>query len=691
MSLRLLPMPKSVRLGRIMTSFPPPGTLRFSFPARRLEVVLLNLFSQRGYSIAAGDLAVELGDRLGLAWGPGPFEGAFDQAEESLRRLETPLPEQAYAVEITPQAVVAAAHGEAGLFYAAQTLFELLGRDGALPCGSIADAPALRWRGLLWDVSRGQVPTLETLKTLVDFLASLKMNLLTFNLEHTFAFARHPAIGRGRDPLTPEEIRELAAYAHPRQVEVVPAQQSLGHLFQVLQLPEYRGLAYDETALWSLDPAQEESYRLLEDLYEDLIPCFDSKFFNVCCDEPFDLSRRFDSNRFGGRTFPRVYLDHLLRLKAILDRRGKTMMVWGDMLLSHPELLEKLPKDIIVLDWKYGSGALEGPEHYRQTVEPIQKAGLKFMTCTCTWNLMKIFTNLDLLAQNHRAFIPEGLARGSLGNIVTHWGDLGHMSLLGPTLPALALAAEWSWAGQERNEADLDRAGSWALFGDEEGRVGTMMRRLHEVNHILAGPAGLADVAFIAFFDEPLGGDFLRGMADPAVKAKALNDLADQAEAELKLLLEKPLRNRRWLNDLELPVLQIRILSKKIALLARFNLDYPSLAAAGKGMVEEVLAALDWGYSELQELYGVAAHSLERRWLDQAKRSDLELNLRRFARAAQACAKRSEQLHKILSDFQGGSPLPGWLEVIDGPEFKEAKFDSLAEMGIKHLLAPPTS
>jgi len=690
MSLRLLPRPKFVSLGRITVQLPPQA-LHFSSRARPQERVLLDLFAERERAVEARDLAVELGDCLGLAWGPGPFQGAFERALESLDRVAGSLPDQAYAVEITPQAAVAVARGEAGLFYAAQTLLELRGRDSVLPCGSIADAPALRYRGLLWDVSRGQVPTLQTLKTLVDLLASLKLNLLTFNLEHTFAFQKHPAIGRGYDPLQPEEIRELVQYARPRQVEVVPAQQSLGHLYHVLKLPEYRHLAYDQTLLWSLDPAREESYQLLSDLYDELIPCFDSAWFNVCCDEPLDLSKHFDPNRFGGRSFPQVYLDHLLRLKAILDRRGKTMMVWGDMLLSHPEMLTQLPKDIVVLDWKYGSGALEGPGLYRATVEPIVAAGLKFLTCTCSWNLMKIFTNLDLLAQNHRAFIPEGIKRGSLGNIVTHWGDLGHMSLLGPTLPALALAAEWSWTGEERAEADLDRAYSAALFGDEQGRVGRLMRQLHEVNRILAGPAGLGVVGFILFFDEPLCGDMIRGLSEPALKAEALGQLADQAGTELPKLLALPLRNLGWLQDLELPIIQLRVLALKIELMARFNRDYPALAPGEPDRVEEVLNELGHGYTQLQELYGEAAAVLERRWLAQAKRSDLDLNLQRYAKVKQACLKRSGQFQKILEDYRASGQLRPWLAVMDAPEFKEYKFDSLAEMGIKHLLAPATS
>jgi hypothetical protein len=213
------------------------------------------------------------------------------------------------------------------------------------------------------------------------------------------------------------------------------------------------------------------------------------------------------------------------------------------------------------------------------------------------------------------------------------------------------------------------------------------MRRLHEVNHILAGPAAFRDVAFLAFFDEPLSGDFLRGISDPGAKASALYALADQAEAELQTLLGLKLRSSRWLQDLELPLVQLRALAKKLALFARFQHDYPGLAQASASRVEEVLAFLAHGYAELHEGIGEAAQVLERRWLEQAKRSDLDLNLQRYDRLNRACLRRSEQFQKILAGYRTGAALPAARAVVEAEEFKEFKFDSLEEMGLKRLLA----
>jgi len=113
----------------------------------------------------------------------------------------------------------------------------------ALPALRIEDTPTLPWRGLLLDVSRGRVPSLQTLLDLVDRLASYKLNMLQLYIEHTFAYRSHPLIGAGWGALTAEDVMTLDEHCRERYVELVPCQQSFGHLRRILTLPEYAHLA----------------------------------------------------------------------------------------------------------------------------------------------------------------------------------------------------------------------------------------------------------------------------------------------------------------------------------------------------------------------------------------------------------------------------------------------------------------
>ena len=67
---------------------------------------------------------------------------------------------EGYRLHVTPESVTLEGADEAGLWYGAQTLRQLLRGEGAatLPCLRIEDAPRFRWRGLHLDVGRHLYP-----------------------------------------------------------------------------------------------------------------------------------------------------------------------------------------------------------------------------------------------------------------------------------------------------------------------------------------------------------------------------------------------------------------------------------------------------------------------------------------------------------------------------------------------------
>ena len=151
----------------------------------------------------AADLA-PLGVRARVArsaWGP---------AAVRLRRDKAVAGAEAYRLAISPAGIEIAASADAGAYYAVQTLRELLAVHGrALPACTIDDAPDFGRRGVYLDCSRGKVPTVATLKALVERLARWKINELQLYVENVFTFRRHPAIGRGYSPFTPEELLDV--------------------------------------------------------------------------------------------------------------------------------------------------------------------------------------------------------------------------------------------------------------------------------------------------------------------------------------------------------------------------------------------------------------------------------------------------------------------------------------------------
>jgi hypothetical protein len=153
-------------------------------------------------------------------------------------------PAQGYRISIRPSGVELTGADEPGLAYGLATLNQAKRECGrAIPCGDIEDWPDFPIRGVMLDVSRNKVPSMETLLSLIEMLAGLKYNHLQLYMEHTFAYSQHKEVWAHASPLTGREIRRLDAFCGARHIELVPNQNSFGHLHRWLSLPRYRGFA----------------------------------------------------------------------------------------------------------------------------------------------------------------------------------------------------------------------------------------------------------------------------------------------------------------------------------------------------------------------------------------------------------------------------------------------------------------
>jgi len=210
-----------------------------------------------------------------------------------------------YRIIVARGSIILEGKSASALFWAIQTLLQIVTLKGQqIPCLQINDYPDFRHRGFYHDVTRGKVPKLSTLKVLIEKLAYYKINQLQLYVEHSFAFRNIPELWVGRDPLTAEEILELDRYARCFHIELVPSLSSFGHLYELLRLKRFEHLnelnikaseipqnLWDRMAHYTIDPANEASYELIKSMIEEYLPLFSSKYFNICCDETFDLGK----------------------------------------------------------------------------------------------------------------------------------------------------------------------------------------------------------------------------------------------------------------------------------------------------------------------------------------------------------------------------------------------------------------
>jgi hypothetical protein len=442
------------------------------------------LSGQTQSSLRAGLRLKETAAReLGMEWGLAAVPAG--EAGITLRIDHDRLPAEGYRLTINVSGIEAVGADAAGLFHAVLTLGQVLRQSSsAIPAGEIVDWPDFPVRGLMLDISRFKVPTMETLRSLVDLLAGMKINHLQLYTEHTFAYSQHREVWADASPMTAEQVLLLDAYCRERFIELVPNQNSFGHLQTWLTLPRYRHLAEClEGFNWpwggrseepySLDPSNPGSLALLEELFDELLPNFSSRLFNVGCDETFDVGQGRSRELCERVGKGRVYLDFLLKIHRLVTARGRRMLYWGDIIMEHPELVPELPVDSIALEWGY-----ESHHPFDERGEKYHASGVPWWVCpgTSSWNSLAGRTENCL--ENLRAAARSGLAHGATGFLNTDWGDNGHWQFLPVSYLGIAAGAALSWHYEGNRETDFARELDMHVFRDRAGVMGGVARDL---------------------------------------------------------------------------------------------------------------------------------------------------------------------------------------------------------------------
>jgi hexosaminidase len=366
---------------------------------------------------------------------------------------------ESYRLSIDDTGITLLGADEAGLFYGVCTLNQLIRlqasdvarRSLTLPGLRITDWPDFANRGVMLDVSRDKVPTMETLYALVDLLASWKINQMQLYMEHIFAYRGHEVVWQNASPFTGEEILALDAYCRSRHVELVPNQNSFGHMERWLTHEPYNQLAecpegtdhylfYGIQAPHDLCPTDPGSPALLTDLYDQLLPHFSSCQFHVGLDQSCELGLGRSADVCAEKGIGRVYLDFLKQVYTLATQRGRTIQFWADIMLAYPELIGELPKDVIAMEWGY-----EADHPFDEHCRSFAAAGRSFYVCpgTGTFNTFAGRTENALINLSNAAV--AGQATGAIGYLNTSWGDNGHMEPLLVSFLGFLAGAGFSW------------------------------------------------------------------------------------------------------------------------------------------------------------------------------------------------------------------------------------------------------
>ncbi len=285
---------------------------------------------------------------------------------------------EGYVLSLEADRVEIYALSAAGLFYGMKTLQQLLHNGGGFaPAVTIADWADLRLRSDYLDL-RTVYPTFEHILQYVEELSAYKINTLVVEYEDKLPFRKLPFLRHSELCLTDEQHERLLAVAHANFVEIIPKQQSFGHLEYILKHPDYIGFRETPDSVGELCPQRPGAYDMMAGIIEEIASLHPhSRYLHIGCDEVWSLGTCADC-RSSGISRETLFIRFVNRLADKVCSLGKTPMIWHDMLMhATEEEIGQLDKRVIVVIWIYGGHSMKADA--RRMIRALRKAGVQVL------------------------------------------------------------------------------------------------------------------------------------------------------------------------------------------------------------------------------------------------------------------------------------------------------------------------
>ncbi len=322
-------------------------------------------------------------------------QGEDAGANTIIFRLENrdDLGSEGYVLSVQPDAITITASQPAGLFYAVQTLRQLLPfqietanvkAPLLVPCVQIMDRPSFPWRGLLLDCSRTFL-TKEYILRYIDLLALYKMNVLQLHLTDDqgwrLEIKKYPLLTElcsKFSPRYPDEIsgyysqadvKEIVEYARSRYVTIVPEIEMPGHSSSVFVAYPQFCCTGQKTEIFPFGkgpnitknifcPGNEDAYAFLEDVLAEVIEMFPSEYIHIGGDEaPKDRWKQCSKcqamiARHNLRDEEQLQAYFTQRIERFLNSKGRKLIGWDEILEGG------LAENAAVMSWRGTQGGI---------------------------------------------------------------------------------------------------------------------------------------------------------------------------------------------------------------------------------------------------------------------------------------------------------------------------------------------
>jgi hexosaminidase len=464
----------------------------------------------------------------------------YTSALPSSASTDVQMPEamkpEGYAIIPDGKGIALTAASSSGIFYALQTVKQLVtgyGSNAVLHTAKIRDWPAMKYRGLDDDLSRGPVTSLEFEKKMIRTLAAYKINLYSPYFEHTAAYASNPLISPPGGGISASDAAALVAYARPYHITIVPEQEAFGHLRNALIWEQYQPLA--ETPHGAvLSPGQPGSIALIKQEFSELAAEYPSPFLHIGADETVDLGVGQTKADVDARGLGTVYLDFMQQVVTALQPLHRKLLFWGDIAQGSPDLLKGLPQSFkdstIAIAWEYNPQ----PSGYTKLLTPFTNAGFETWVSPSVHNFRVVYPDNNLALVNIQQFTRDGQQLGSTGQLNTIWNDDGE-GLFNQDWYGILFGAAAAWQPGESSIGAFEQSYGQVFHGDTTGALNQAQLELMAAHAILKDQAKVGDATNNIFWLDPWSKD---GQKVAAQVRPYTHDLRLHAEAALTLIAQ---------------------------------------------------------------------------------------------------------------------------------------------------------
>jgi hexosaminidase len=548
-------------------------------------------------------------------------------------------------------------HTSAGIFYGVQTLKQMFQEDAGvnrLWTGTIRDWPAMKYRGMHDDLSRGPFPTLAFQKHQLEVFAAHKVNLYTPYFEHTLQYSSDPLAAPPGSSLTRAEAQELEAYAKRLHIMIVPEQEAFGHLHHVLQYEKYSDLA--ETSHGHVIAAgQAGSQPLIKSWFTQIAEDFPSPFLHIGADETLELGTGRTKADVDKRGLGPVYADFLTTIHATLAPLNRRLLFWGDVATSDPTAIPGIPKDMIAIPWIYWH-----KDSYDGDILPFKNAGMETWVAPGDANWREVYPLGNLALDNITGFIEAGQRLGSTGEYTTIWNDDGE-GLFNQDWFGVLYGAAAGWQPGKSNPALYQAAFGHVFYGDSTGRIDEAQKELMVAQ-------GVMDVTNETFWLDPWS---------PAGLSKASKLRANIPQARLHaehaielietaMATQPNLREKSALEAMELGARRIDFIGMKFQLSDEMREAYAEAYAMQSDKKHEnetlntlySITSMNGRCQDLRDGYSMLKNLYRDSWLAENRPYWLDNVLVRYDLQIQQWQRRGDQINTLLENWQATKTLP---------------------------------